>query len=184
MRALAREWRDSRGLNSYSRNNPTTARRPDSPASQNQNQEPPRLSSALAELSDYLRTYDGTPNHSYHCDSLIAALENVFRNNLFKFDDTFWKQILGTGMGVCPAPPWATIFFAILENRELPRWTQFIFLYKRFIDDIIGVWLHDPDPLVDLHNWNEFKAAWQTHHGLEWVFSERTQEVNFMDLTH
>jgi len=138
---------------------------------------------ALEELAAYLRTNAGTPKHHYHCDSLTAALEIVFRNNLFKFGDTFWKQISGTGMGVCPAPPWATIFFAILENKELPRWTQFIFLYKRFIDDIIGVWLHDPDPSADAQNWNHFKATWQTHHGLEWIFSERTQEVNFMDLT-
>jgi hypothetical protein len=37
---------------------------------------------ALEELAAYLRTNDGTPKHHYHCDSLIAALEIVFRNNL------------------------------------------------------------------------------------------------------
>ena len=59
-------------------------------------------------------------------DSLIAALEIIFMHNYFKLGDSFWKQISGTSMGVCPAPPWATLFFALLESRELPKWASCI----------------------------------------------------------
>jgi hypothetical protein len=55
--------------------------------------------------------------------------------------------------------------------------------YKRFIDDILGIWLCDPDPAKDQENWTAFQAAWQTWHGLEWEFSEQSTSVNFMDLT-
>jgi hypothetical protein len=138
---------------------------------------------ALLEISEYLRSHKSTPHHLYDPDSLIAVLEIVFRNNYFKLGDSFWKQISGTGMGVCPPPPWATLFFALLENKELPKWASCIMFYKRFIDDILGIWLCDPDPIKDQENWTAFQAAWQTWHGLEWEFTEQSTSVNFMDLT-
>jgi hypothetical protein len=48
---------------------------------------------------------------------------------------------------------------------------------------IIGIWLVDPDPVRDQENWEAFKAVMNTWHGLEWIFSEHTMSVNFMDLT-
>jgi hypothetical protein len=51
----------------------------------------------------------------------------------------------------------------------------------RFIDDGIGVWLHDPDPLVDKSNWHNFHACLNDS-GLKWIFSERQTEVVFLDL--
>ena len=111
-----------------------------------------KMEPALSEISEYLRSHKSTPHHSYDPDSLIAALEIVFRNNYFKLGNSFWKQISGTGMGVCPAPPWATLFFALLENKELPKWALCIMFYRRFIDDILGIWLCDPDPIKDQEN--------------------------------
>jgi hypothetical protein len=49
-------------------------------------------------------------------DALISALVIVFRNNYFAVGNTYWKQKSGTGMGKPPAPPWATIFLALLKN--------------------------------------------------------------------
>jgi hypothetical protein len=57
-----------------------------------------------------------------------------------------------------------------------------VFLYLRcFIDDGLGVWLHDPDPAADERNWKEFQACLNAS-GLLWIFSERCREVVFMDL--
>ena len=80
-------------------------------------------------------------------EALIEAMNIVFRNNLFKFGDTFWRQKSGTAMGTSPAPTYATIFYALHKNEMLPRWSEQVVFYKRFIDDVLGVWLPDPDPL-------------------------------------
>ena len=79
---------------------------------------------ALLEISKYLRdSWPGNFSH-YNPSTLIEALEIVFQNNLFKFGDTFWRQISGTGMGISPAPPWATIFFALHEQELLRKYSQ------------------------------------------------------------
>eukprot|EP00956_Cyclotella_meneghiniana_P042331 scaffold248422_cov56-Cyclotella_meneghiniana.AAC.3 len=59
-------------------------------------------------------------------------------------------------MGTPPAPAWATIFYALHEKDMVPRWSSNIMFYKRFIDDVIGVWLTDPDPEKDRELWNAF----------------------------
>ena len=55
-------------------------------------------------------------------------------------------------------------------------------MLQRFIDDGLGIWVHDPDPTVDAANWIEFKAAVNAG-GLSWTFSERCRKVVFMDMT-
>ena len=84
---------------------------------------------ALAELSSYLRAEEGSTFRHYCSDSLIAALEIVFRNNIFAFGNTYWQQVSGTGMGVSPAPPWATIFFALYERTLVHRWSKYVSFY-------------------------------------------------------
>ena len=56
--------------------------------------------------------------------------------------------------------------------------------YRRFIDDIFGIWIPHPDPAIDNDCWNNFKATVNSYHGLKWVFVEQSNSVNFMlDLT-
>jgi hypothetical protein len=45
----------------------------------------------------------------------------------------------------------------------------------------LGVWLHDPDPMIDERNWREFQNCLNAS-GLSWLFSPRSHEVVFMDL--
>eukprot|EP00804_Cyclotella_cryptica_P006223 CCRYP_015286-RA/>CCRYP_015286-RA protein AED:0.24 eAED:0.24 QI:0/0/0/1/0/0/2/0/218 len=121
--------------------------------------------------------------HHYDTKALIEALEIDFKNNILQFGDTYWKQILGTGMGIAPAPPWATIYYAIHENSVLPRWTSQVLLYRRFIDDIISIWVCDGCPKRNHTLWTQFQANMQQWHGLEWEFSPLSQSCNYMDLT-
>ena len=137
---------------------------------------------ALECISDFLRAVQQDYNH-LHCEALIEALHIVFRNNLFKFGDTFWRQISGTAMGTPPAPAWATIFFAIYEMKLVPRWQTHLLFYKRFIDDVFGVWLTHPDPIVNKRLWTDFCTAMNGWHGLEWETVEPSTSVNFMDMT-
>lgn len=115
--------------------------------------------------------------------ALTEALHLVFHNNMFKLGDTFWLQTSGTAMGTPPAPPWATIFYALHERNMVPRWQKHVLLYKRFIDDVIGVWLVDPDPQRNEQLWTEFCADMNNWYGLEWKCTTPSNTVNFMDLT-
>eukprot|EP00956_Cyclotella_meneghiniana_P000184 scaffold247_cov39-Cyclotella_meneghiniana.AAC.5 len=89
----------------------------------------------------------------------------VFRNNLFKFGDTYWRQKSGTAMGTPPAPPYATIFYAIHENEMLKKWSEQVPFYKRFIDDVFGIWLTHNDPSQDEILWKEFCDDMDKWHG-------------------
>eukprot|EP00804_Cyclotella_cryptica_P016352 CCRYP_009921-RC/>CCRYP_009921-RC protein AED:0.24 eAED:0.24 QI:0/-1/0/1/-1/0/1/0/295 len=141
-----------------------------------------RTGPALAHISHLLRQEARRTFHHYDTQALIKAIELVFTNNILQFGDTYWQQISGTGMGIAPAPPWATIYYAIHENRIIPRWTSNVLLYRRFIDDIIGNWVCDTCPEHNNTLWAQFKADMQQWHGLEWEFSELSQSCNYMDL--
>jgi hypothetical protein len=138
---------------------------------------------AIECISTYLRSIHGKPFQHYHPQTLIDAIKIVFRNNVIQFGDTYWRQISGTGMGISPAPPWATIFYALHENNFLPPWSQHILFYKRFIDDVFGIWLPHPSPTQDAINWCNFKQTMQQWHGLQWEFTPLSTSCNFMDLT-
>ena len=86
-------------------------------------------------------------------------------------------------MGIAPAPPWATIYYAIHENSFLPSWNTNLLFYRRFIDDVFGIWLCDPHPDKNTTLWTSFQNTMQGWYGLEWEFSNLTNTCNFMDLS-
>jgi len=52
-----------------------------------------------------------------------------------------------------------------------------------YIDDAIGIWRCNPDPIIDLANWTKFQEAMNSYGILTWdPFTQETQ-VNFMDVT-
>ena len=104
---------------------------------------------------------------------LMDALRLIMTNNVFQFGDTYWLQKVGTAMGAPPAPPWATIFFGIHEETVLAQFGDKLQLYSRFIDDVLGIWLVDPDPSKDHRQWTSFVALMQDYYGMEWIFEER-----------
>ena len=86
-------------------------------------------------------------------------------------------------MDMSPAPSIANLYVAIHEIKNILQHVgTFIFFLRRFIDDGFGVWLHDPDPVVDTANWNMFKTTVNSG-GLNWTFTDRSNQVDFMDMT-
>ena len=137
---------------------------------------------ALQQIGQYLhrreRFFRGIP-----VTALMQALDIVMRNNIFTFGDTTWLQRTGTAMGTPPAPPWATLYYALCENGFLPRFEDNLFFYRRFIDDVFGVWVPPagvgPDPI-----WPCFVSAMNDpRFRLTWVVSALSHQVDFMDLT-
>mmetsp|Transcript_33801 Transcript_33801/g.68790 ORF Transcript_33801/g.68790 Transcript_33801/m.68790 type:complete len:153 (-) Transcript_33801:1879-2337(-) len=86
-------------------------------------------------------------------------------------------------MGICPAPSIAIIFFAIHEEFLMSKWSGSIMFYLRFIDDVFGIWLSNPNYVADNRQWNNFQDDVNDFHGLPWEFIPRSTTVQFMDLT-
>jgi hypothetical protein len=85
-------------------------------------------------------------------------------------------------MGLSPAPTIANLYVAIYEELHVLKFLPSPVLYlRRFIDDGVGIWLHNPDPTINERNWKEFQDCLNAS-GLSWIFSNRSQEVVFMDL--
>ena len=86
-------------------------------------------------------------------------------------------------MGAPPASPWATIFFGIHKEAVLAQFGDRLQLYHRFIDDVLGIWLVDPESSDDHRKWTPLRLLMQDYYGLEWIFKECSDTVNSMDMT-
>eukprot|EP00804_Cyclotella_cryptica_P017252 CCRYP_016814-RA/>CCRYP_016814-RA protein AED:0.34 eAED:-0.04 QI:0/-1/0/1/-1/0/1/0/363 len=138
---------------------------------------------AVQHISNLLCSKAVRTFQQYNVQALTEALQIVFQNNILQFGVTYWKQILGKGMGIAPAPQWATIYFAIHKNHVLPQWNSNILFYPQFINDIIGIWTCDECPECNRALWTQFQDHMQQWHRLEWEFSPISQSCNYMDLT-
>ena len=116
-------------------------------------------------------------------EALIAALKLVMLNNIFSFGDMTFKQLNGTAMGTPPAPPNTTIYYGIHESTFLPNHRQHVSFYKRFIDDVFGIWLPHPNAELNERLWDEFTKTMNNYPGLTWEFNKPSHRVDFMDLT-
>ena len=89
----------------------------------------------------------------------------------------------GTAMGTPPAPPWATLYYALLENDFLPCFKDNLILYQWFIDDVFGIWCITNET-TNATTWDKFKTAMNDEcFALTWIVSDPSTTVNFMDLT-
>ena len=115
---------------------------------------------------------------------LIRLLRLVLENNIFEFNKEFWLQLLGTAMGTRVAPTYANIFMNKLEKEmisSLPdHLGHLIFAWKRFIDDILLLFLGTYEELEELfQHLNTFHPTMkfdQPQHNKE------ENSTNFLDL--
>ena len=103
--------------------------------------------------------------------------------NIFTFGDLTFKQLNGTALDTPPTPPYATVYYGIHEEKFLPRQSQCVIYYRRFLDDVIGIWCPNKNPELDVLEWNAFKNKMNEFPGLTWEFSEPSTSVDFMDMT-
>ena len=132
-----------------------------------------------------LRQYLITNHHlfpSIPIDALISALHLIMDHNVFQFGDTFWRQLSGTAMGAPPAPPYATASFGTHEEILLSEFPENLFYYRRYIDDVFGIWIDHPDPSINASRWNRFVLRLNDWPGLEWIVEDPSSSVQFLDL--
>jgi hypothetical protein len=113
---------------------------------------------------------------------LVCRLLRIqLMNNNFVFNERHYTQIHGCAMGKSWAPAYANIFMAHWEQRlrsataHLPQPS----IWKRFIDDILGVF---PGTRVELQSFLDIANSLDPNIHLTTEIGEQG-EVNFLDLT-
>ena len=72
----------------------------------------------LASIYKFLETRDNKPISS---DTLAELTEIVLKNNRFEFDEKTFKQKRGTAIGTKFASPYAILFMADLEKKNVEK---------------------------------------------------------------
>ena len=73
-------------------------------------------------------------------DFIIALLAICLKYNIFEHGTDLYRQLIGTAMGIHPAPSYANLFMAWIDKAILQLGKDNIFFLKRFLDDIICLW--------------------------------------------
>ncbi len=119
------------------------------------------------------------PNN-YPKELILTILNSIMDTNIFMFGDTYWLQTSGTAMGTPVACSYATTSYGNHENQHiLPKFNVNLFYYKRYIDDILGIWLPSQD---NENTWSNFKSTLNSFGTLKWVVTNPSTSVNFLDL--
>ncbi|XP_062520431.1 uncharacterized protein LOC134195423 [Corticium candelabrum] len=112
-------------------------------------------------------------------DMIRDFLTHILKDNVFQFNNKYYRQIHGTAMGTKAAPTYACLYMWDLEidffkARILkPKPT----LWYRYIDDIIMIWDDSHEELMDfLEELNHFNP----HIKYTWTISQ--MQVTFLDL--
>ena len=108
--------------------------------------------------------------------TILRLTELVLKLNSFIFDDQHYLQIKGVAMGPMLGPGFACVYVDYFEERlfqsnngPLPR------LFKRYIDDIIGVMIGTRD---NLDTFLQFVSSFSPSLTFTWSISETS--VNFL----
>ena len=138
------------------------------------------------EIDDCLEqilTFLSTIWYRIECAAIMSAMEIVTKNNRMRFGDLIFHQICRVAMGMSPAPTIVNLYVTIYEATHLLL-NSFLFYLKRFINDGLGIWLHNPDPDVSAANWILFKTLILINAmGLSWTSTKLSKTVIFMDMT-
>jgi len=138
---------------------------------------------AIEVITWWLRDLDSRdelPNN-FPLEAILEAMVIIMENNIFEFGDLYFLQLVGTAMGTSAAVMWATLYFAYHEVHTLiPTHGSNLFYFKRFIDDIFGIWTGNTTT-----DWDSFCDDVNNFGVLTWDIAENppSDSVNFLDLT-
>ena len=126
---------------------------------------------------------EGKLPKGFPLEAVKVAMETIMRNNVFEWGDLFFLQKLGTAMGTSAAVMWATLYYAYHEVHCLiPKHGRHLPYFKRFIDDIFGVWTGNLTT-----DWDLFCKDVDTFGILKWDITNDDRRpstsVDFLDLT-
>ena len=112
---------------------------------------------------------------STHASLIMSLLRFVMENSYTCFHGRIYHQSDGTAMGTPCAPPYANIVVYMLEKDVLADMARLIYLYKRFLDDVLA-YLQASAVAEFIHRMNNL------HPKLRFDFITHISEASFLDL--
>ena len=112
-------------------------------------------------LAAFKECLDKRSDKSIPTDYIMKLLRLIMTKNIFTFNEETWLQLLGTCMGTRVSPSYANLFMAVLENKMIDNCPahlkEFIYLWRRFIDDILIFWSGSWQQFLEFFNYlNQF----------------------------
>ena len=140
------------------------------------------LDHGLAIIQLWLETAEHESSHLIPTKAILDTLELVLRNNIMKFGDTHFLQLIGTAMGTPVAVMFTNLYFRLHGGGKLiPKYMENLKRLQkhfRFIDDVFIIWLGITD-----EEWEEMKCDYNDFRILKWDFTMPATSVDFLDLT-
>jgi hypothetical protein len=82
---------------------------------------------------------------------IIKLMDIILNNNIFSFNESLWKQLVGAAMGSKPIPPYSNIFLARTIDKFFKNLGQkTIKMLKRFLDVYFAIFLGSTKELHQL----------------------------------
>jgi hypothetical protein len=135
----------------------------------------------LTAIKDFLDMNKNYISQDFPKELFLQILQLVMENNIFSFSNTYWLQLTGTAMGTPVACAYATVTFGQYENSTIPpKYHHQLLYYKRYIDDIIGIWVPNNDN--NSTSWYDFKNDLNNWGSLQWKIEEPSRKKVFLDL--
>ena len=120
---------------------------------------------------------------NFPIDEIMEVLTITLDNNVFAFGDAFWKQLKGMAMETPVACVAATLFFAYHEIQHLlPKFSEWIMLYLRYIDDGLLLWMVNTSEPSHYVAFEHFLATINAYSYLNWTASPLSEQLNYLDL--
>jgi hypothetical protein len=136
----------------------------------------------LQAFADFFEDNKTKISPNFPINLFLQVLELVMKNNIFNFSNTTWLQLSGTAMGTPVACAYATITYGQYENSKiLPKFASNLLYYRRYIDDIFGIWL-SPEYHQE-KTWRDFKTELNGWGNLKWIIDDPKKHTIFLDLS-
>ena len=132
---------------------------------------------AISTFRRWLTDFTTEIPDNFPTELFLRVLELVMTRNIFQFDDTYWLQTDGTAMGTSAACMYAMLYYAYHERQSiLPTHGRNLLYFKRFIDDVLGVWIGNATD-----EWDSFQSL-LAFGSLQWETSDPSDTAIFLDL--
>ena len=140
----------------------------------------------LEAIKYWIEKYPNTLNSRFSKEFILDGIKFILENNIFCFNDTFYRQEKGTAMGTKFAPVYATLtigyleekLYTIIETNYDTKFQRYLKKYwKRFLDDCFVPWTKSEEELIKFHS-----VLNNLHNDIRFTLEYDQNEQPFLDV--